>query len=36
MLCTRQASDFILVFFSRLLVAKRGYVQREMKLALDA
>src|SRR5262245_52237205 len=31
-----QASDFILIFFSRLSVAKRGYVQREMKLALDA
>src|SRR5262245_1716713 len=31
-----QTSDFILVFFSRLSVAKRGYVQREMKLALDA
>ena len=31
-----QKSDFILVFFSHLSVAKRGYVQREMKLALDA
>jgi formylglycine-generating enzyme required for sulfatase activity len=31
-----QKSDFILVFFSRNSVAKRGYVQREMKLALDA
>jgi hypothetical protein len=31
-----QTSDFILVFFSRLSVAKHGYVQREMKLALDA
>jgi hypothetical protein len=31
-----QASDFILVFFSRTSVAKHGYVQREMKLALDA
>jgi formylglycine-generating enzyme required for sulfatase activity len=31
-----QTSDFILVFFSRASVAKRGYVQREMKLALDA
>jgi formylglycine-generating enzyme required for sulfatase activity len=31
-----QKSDFILVFFSRLSVAKHGYVQREMKLALDA
>jgi hypothetical protein len=31
-----QASDFILIFLSRTSVAKRGYVQREMKLALDA
>ena len=31
-----QASDFILIFLSRNSVAKRGYVQREMKLALDA
>src|SRR4030095_15171549 len=31
-----QASDFILVFFSRTSVAKHGYVQREMKLALGA
>ena len=31
-----KASDFILIFFSRNSVAKRGYVQREMKLALDA
>ena len=31
-----QTSDFILLFFSRNSVAKRGYVQREMKLALDA
>jgi hypothetical protein len=31
-----QTSDFILVFFPRASVAKRGYVQREMKLALDA
>jgi formylglycine-generating enzyme required for sulfatase activity len=31
-----QKSDFILVFFSRNSVVKRGYVQREMKLALDA
>jgi formylglycine-generating enzyme required for sulfatase activity len=31
-----QTSDFILIFFSRNSVAKRGYVQREMKLALDA
>jgi formylglycine-generating enzyme required for sulfatase activity len=30
-----QASDFILIFLSRTSVAKRGYVQREMKLALD-
>lgn len=30
-----QASDFILIFFSLTSVAKRGYVQREMKLALD-
>jgi formylglycine-generating enzyme required for sulfatase activity len=28
-------SDFILIFLSRTSVAKRGYVQREMKLALD-
>src|SRR4030095_9719827 len=31
-----QKSDFILIFCSRLSVAKHGYVQREMKLALDA
>ena len=31
-----RASEFILVFFSRNSVAKRGYVQREMKLVLDA
>ena len=31
-----QISDFILIFLSRNSVAKRGYVQREMKLALDA
>ena len=31
-----KASDFILIFLSRSSVAKRGYVQREMKLALDA
>jgi formylglycine-generating enzyme required for sulfatase activity len=31
-----KASDFILIFFSRNSVAKRGYVQREMKLALDS
>jgi tetratricopeptide (TPR) repeat protein len=28
-------ADFILIFFSRNSVAKRGYVQREFKLALD-
>jgi hypothetical protein len=28
-------SDFILIFFSQNSVAKRGYVQREMKLTLD-
>ena len=28
-------ADFILIFFSQNSVAKRGYVQREMKLALD-
>jgi hypothetical protein len=33
---TLKASAFILIFFSRHSVAKRGYVQREMKLALDA
>ena len=31
-----KTSDFILIFLSRASVAKRGYVQREMKLALDA
>jgi len=31
-----QTSDFILIFLSRNSVAKLGYVQREMKLALDA
>ena len=31
-----QTSDFILIFLSKNSVAKRGYVQREMKLALDA
>jgi hypothetical protein len=31
-----KASDFILIFLSRSSVAKRGYVQREMKMALDA
>jgi hypothetical protein len=30
-----ESSDFILIFFSQTSVAKRGYVQREMKLALD-
>jgi hypothetical protein len=30
-----RASDFIMIFFSKTSVAKRGYVQREMKLALD-
>jgi hypothetical protein len=29
-------SDFILIFLSRTSVARRGYVQREMKMALDA
>src|SRR6266446_10392490 len=32
---TLKNSDFILIFFSQNSVAKRGYVQREMKLALD-
>jgi formylglycine-generating enzyme required for sulfatase activity len=31
-----KAADFILIFLSKNSVAKRGYVQREMKLALDA
>jgi formylglycine-generating enzyme required for sulfatase activity len=31
-----EASDFILIFFSSTSVGRRGYVQREMKLALDA
>jgi formylglycine-generating enzyme required for sulfatase activity len=31
-----KASDFILIFLSTNSVVKRGYVQREMKLALDA
>jgi formylglycine-generating enzyme required for sulfatase activity len=31
-----KASDFILIFLSQNSVAKRGYVQREMRLALDA
>ena len=30
-----RASDFILVFFSRHSIAKRGFIQREFKLALD-
>jgi hypothetical protein len=29
-------SDLILIFFSQTFIAKRGYVQREMKLAIDA
>jgi hypothetical protein len=36
MLCAQQTLTFFLVFFSRLSVAKRGYVECEMKLALDA
>lgn len=31
-----RASDFVLIFLSQNSVAKRGYVQREFKLALDA
>jgi formylglycine-generating enzyme required for sulfatase activity len=31
-----RTSDFILILLSRGSIAKRGYVQREMKLALDA
>jgi formylglycine-generating enzyme required for sulfatase activity len=31
-----QTSDFILIFLSRTSVAKRGYIQHEMKMALDA
>lgn len=31
-----RSSDFILIFFSQNSVAKRGVVQREMKLALEA
>jgi formylglycine-generating enzyme required for sulfatase activity len=31
-----RASDFIMIFFSQHSVSKRGYVQREFKLALDA
>lgn len=30
-----KASDFIIVFFSKASVAKRGYVQKEFKLALE-
>jgi formylglycine-generating enzyme required for sulfatase activity len=30
-----RASDFVLIFFSKNSVNKRGYVQREFKLALD-
>jgi len=30
-----QTSDFILIFLSRSSIAKRSFVQREMKLALD-
>ncbi len=30
-----KASDFILIFFSQNSVSKRGYVQREFKLALN-
>ncbi len=30
-----KASDFILIFFSQNSVSKRGYVQREFKLALE-
>ncbi|NEP84643.1 MAG: TIR domain-containing protein [Okeania sp. SIO3B3] len=30
-----RASDFIIVFFSTVSVAKRGYLQKELKLALD-
>jgi hypothetical protein len=31
-----QTSDFILIFLPRTSVARGGYVQREMKMALDA
>jgi formylglycine-generating enzyme required for sulfatase activity len=31
-----KASDFILIFFSRTSVTRRGYVQREMQWTLDA
>ena len=30
-----EASDFILVFFSSNSISKRGYVQKELKIALD-
>jgi formylglycine-generating enzyme required for sulfatase activity len=30
-----RASDFVLIFFSKNSVDKRGYIQREFKLALD-
>ncbi|MCK6558708.1 TIR domain-containing protein [bacterium] len=30
-----QASDFVLIFLSQISVSKRGYVQREFKLALE-
>jgi formylglycine-generating enzyme required for sulfatase activity len=30
-----RSSDFILIFFSKHSVAKRGYIQREFRLALD-
>lgn len=30
-----KASDFVLIFFSTTSVAKRGYIQKEFKLALD-
>ena len=31
-----KSSRFIIIFFSKFSVSKRGYVQREFKLALDA
>ena len=30
-----RASDYILIFLSKTSVAKRGYVQKEFKLALE-
>jgi hypothetical protein len=30
-----RASDFILIFLSKTSIAKRGYVQKEFKLALN-